>query len=436
MTAPAYSRAVCALVVAVCLLAAAPARAHAPPYATDIRWIGESAATKIVVRTNRGLLVGDSASRAFRLVCNDAFRAALVEVVPTAELPDGGLLVGTYAAGLLRSDPTFCDFEPVGPEGMSPIDVKSDLEGNARALLLPLDGSDGSLFESNDGAASFRALSPVGTAPTAYVSAPSNSQRVYVSTNTTSGNSSTGHVLSSDDGGKQFTDRVIELDGSELRAFVLAVDPEDSERVFVRTQSRDGLTPERLLRSEDGGQTFQTVLHAEGPLTVALAGGGTVWAGSATGLYRSRDSGATFAPSTDNGLVRISCLAVRAGELYACALNELEFGVLVSKDDGATFDWFLRFSQVTARAECSPTSDEGARCAAAFEDWSLEQLVPAGDGGAGSFGGGELPSAETPRDEPGGGCRMGKPGKRTSGLWFLALLGLARYRRRARAAHA
>jgi hypothetical protein len=433
MIAPASSRVARALVVAVCLMAAAPARAHAPPYATGIRWIGEPVATQVVVRTNRGLIVGDAASRAFRLVCNDAFRAALVEVVPTAELPDGGLLVGTYAAGLLRSDPAFCNFEPVGPEAISPIDVKSDLEGNVRALLLPLDGSDGSLFESNDGAASFRALSPVGTAPTAHVSAPSNSQRVYVSTNTTSGNTSTGHVLSSDDGGKQFTDRVLELDGSELRAFVLAVDPENSESVFVRTQSRDGVTPERLLRSQDGGQTFQTVLRAEGPLTVAFGGRGTVWAGSATGLYRSRDSGATFDPSTDNGLVRIGCLAVRAGELYACALNGLEFGVLVSKDEGTTFDWFLRFSQVTARAECSPTSDEGARCAAAFEDWSLEQLVPAGGGG--SSGGGEPPSRETARDESAGGCRMGKPGGRASGLWYLALLGLARYRRRARAAH-
>ena len=190
MTAPGSDLARRALCIAACLCLTPSAKAHAPPYATDIRWIDTADGTRALVRTNRGLIVEDLATESFRIVCNDAFEAALVEVVPTAVLADGGLLVGSYAGGLLRSDPTLCDFEPVGPGDVSPVDLKSDATGRTRALLLPLDGSDGAVFESDDGGESFQALSPVGTAPTALASAASDPERVYVSTNTTDGNRS------------------------------------------------------------------------------------------------------------------------------------------------------------------------------------------------------------------------------------------------------
>lgn len=419
-----------ALFLVLFALSSVDARAHAPPYATGIGFHVTPAGERSMIRTNRGLIVG-SREEGFRLVCNDAFRASLVETVPVAELAGGGLLVGTYAGGLLRSDAALCDFDAVGPDEVSPVDVVRGADGLVRALLLPLDGSDGGLFESADGGASFERLAAVGTAPTALVTAASDPQRVYVSTNTTEGNQSSGHVLVSQDGGRHFTDRLLELEPAELRPYALAVDADDPARLFVRTESRDGIAPERLLLSEDAGETFRAVLTAQGPITLALGEAGEVWAGSATGLYRSRDGGASFEPLDSADLTRVSCLAVRGGRLYACALSALEFGVLVSEDAGLTFRWFLRFQEVSARATCPDTSDEGSSCALAFEDWSLEQLVPSAAPPPTAAGASAAPRAGE-ADERGGGCATSAPGRPGAELVFAAILasGLCRRRKR------
>jgi hypothetical protein len=411
-----------ALFLALFALSSVDAWAHAPPYATGIGFHVTSAGERSMIRTNRGLIVG-SPEQGFRLVCNDAFRASLVETVPVAELAGGDLLVGTYAGGLLRSDAALCDFDAVGPDQVSPVDVAGGAGGLVRALLLPLDGSDGGLFESVDGGASFERLAPVGTAPTALVTAPSDPERVYVSTTTTEESRSIGHVLVSQDGGRHFTDRVLELDATELRTYVLAVDASDPARLFVRTESRDGIAPERLLLSEDAGETFRRVLTTEGPITLTFGDAGQVWAGSATGLYRSRDRGASFEPLENAGLTRVSCLAVHGGRLYACALRSLEFGVLVSGDAGATFQWFLRFPAVTARATCPTTSDEGSRCEVAFEDWTLEQLVPSAGPAPAVAGPAADPPPASEEGERGGGCRTSAPGRPGAELVFAVLLG-------------
>ncbi len=417
--------------LAAVLLASAPARSHAPPYATDIQWLDAPDGEQVLVRTNRGLIVGSRAANSFRLACNDAFEASLVEVFPTAVLPGGGLLVGTYAAGLLRTDATLCDYDPVGPSDVSPVDLKTGSEDSTLALLLPLDGTEGGLFQSEDEGTNFRALSMIGTAPTALASAPSDAKRVYVSTNTTNGNLSVGHVMVSDDGGRSFSDYDLELDGSELRAYVSAVDPADPERVFVRTQSRDSITLERLLRSEDGGKSFQTVLEAPGPLRVVLGNGGEAWAGSATGLLRSHDYGATFEPVPIEDLTRIGCLALHAGALYVCGLKGLEFGVLESRDGGVTFEWFLRFPEVTARVDCPGSSDEATRCGAAFEDWSREQLSaggsstePWGPGAGGTSPDPVRPPEPNTTDDPAGGCHIRAPRGHSAELLLPALIAL------------
>jgi hypothetical protein len=417
MTARGSSHSIGIAFLAAILLVSAPARSHAPPYATQIQWLDAPDGERVVVRTNRGLIVGNRATGSFRLACNDAFEASLVEVVPTAALPGGGLLVGTYEAGLLRTDATLCDFEPVGPTDVSPVDLKTGSSDETLALLLPLDGTDGGLFQSEDGGTNFQALSLVGTAPTAIAAAPSNGKRVYVSTNTTNGNLSVGHVLASDDGGRNFEDHELELDASELRAFVSTVDAADPERLFVRTQSRDSITPERLLRSEDGGKSFQTVLEAPGPLKLVLGDNGEAWAGSATGLFRSSDHGGTFEPVPTENLSRIGCLALHAGALYVCGLKGLEFGVLVSRNGGVTFDWFLRFPEVTARVDCPASSDEATRCGAAFEDWSREQLS--------AGGGSAVPIPEpSPAGDAEGGCHFQAARGRATELLLPALFAL------------
>jgi hypothetical protein len=152
--------------------------------------------------------------------------------------------------------------------------------------------------------------------------------------------------------------------------------------VFVRVESRDGITPERILVSADAAATFRSVLEARGPLSMAWSPNGTAWAGGADGLFRFSDAANRFIPVEIPDLTRVTCVASHAQRMYACGYHAGEFGVLVSADQFASLDWFLRFPQVTARLGCSAASDEGTSCGAAFADWSAEQRLAAASGAA------------------------------------------------------
>jgi hypothetical protein len=411
------------------LSGARTAEAHAPPAASDVQWF----AGRALVRTNRGLIVEDANVRSFRLVCNDAFHASLVEVPPLATTSDGRILLGTYEAGFLLSSADACSFEPVpgALSGLNAVDVAQDSQGRLRALVLPLDGSPAGLFESRDEGQTFASVTTFSVVPTALEVAPSDPARVYVSALAFDANTTFARLLRSTDAGRTFTDLPLELDASELRAFVEKVDPVAPDRVFVRTLSRDGLTPERLLRSDDGGQSFQTVLQEPGPLSVAVAPDGAVWAGSAVGLSRSTDGARTFTALTSLELSRVTCLSLHAGRLYACGFHAGEFGVVMSSDQGASIEWFLRFPDVQARADCATGSDEALYCAAAFRDWSLEQRPAQGSGGtaSGAGGGGDKPGGAVA--EP--GCALSRVGPST-GTSPLILLGMLAALLRARRA--
>lgn len=419
-----------------------PAQAHAPPLANGIVWLTDDAGERAIVRTNRGLIVEDAGGAGFRIVCNEAFDVALAEVPPIAVGASGRLLLGTYAANLVVSSPDRCDYDSAsGPlDGLYPIDVKANAQGLIYAAVLPLDGSSAELLTTSDQGKSAQSLALLPGAPSALQIAPSDDSRVYVSVTTAEGNESHGILLGSSDGGQSFEQHPIELDASELRVFLLAVAPGNSDLLLARTQSRDGMTPERLLRSDDGGATFETVLSAPGPLSALVQEDGTVWAGAADGLYRSDDDGASFQQvDQTSDLSRITCLAEHGGSVYACAFSAGEFGVL-SSADGRAFEWFLRFPQVSARLDCAADTDEGKLCGDAFADWSEEQGSSSTpepgphpeEGGTASA----EPGAATDPDPPkaarsrAGGCQLSAPASTSVGMLFVGLalgLGARRY---------
>jgi hypothetical protein len=104
--------------------------------------------------------------------------------------------------------------------------------------------------------------------------------------------------------------------------------------------------------------------------------------------------------------------------LYVCGHSELEFGVLRSSDAGTTFDWYLRFPDVTIPVSCPAESSVEQLCLFAFEDWKAEQQPPGGGGGG--LGGGGAAGTAGALAGPGGaqarppaesktssGCRLG-----------------------------
>src|SRR4051812_31457803 len=202
-----------AALLLACASLTQPAEAHAPPLANGIRWLEAGSDARAIVRTNRGLIEQD-ADGAFRLLCNDAFDVSLAEVPPVIVMPDGRLLLGAYAAGLVLSTPDRCSFESVAGtfDKLYPIDLKADSEGVVYAAALPLDGSSAELLRTSDQGRSAESLTMLPGAPSALEIAPSDSSRIYVSTVTAEGNLSFGSLLTSSDAGRTFEEHPIELD--------------------------------------------------------------------------------------------------------------------------------------------------------------------------------------------------------------------------------
>jgi hypothetical protein len=406
----------------------ASAEAHAPPYATAIDWVESPLGARAVVRTNRGLIFEGPESGAFRILCSEAFASSLTEIAPFAPLPEGAVFVASYEGGLQRSTPDRCNFEPVADVEdafIADLQRTPDDSDDLFALALPLDGSAAQLFNRQGKRAPWVALATLEGAPDSVRVAAARSDRVYLVTMRSEGERQLAEVLRSSDHGKTFSVSSLLLQEHEIRAYVLGADQADPERVFLRTQTADGIEPERLLLSEDGGVTFREVLSARGPLTLASrADDDAVWAGGFDGLFRSQDGGSSFT-RVEDGPERIECLRLHEGKLYACGYAEGEFGVLVSNASEANeFSWFLRFPEVKARVDCPVDSDEGLACQYPFEDWAAEQLEsrepPSEDGPVPPVATASPPSARTERSPESAGCSLRSERRSTTPWAFLA----------------
>jgi hypothetical protein len=383
--------------LATFVFAAGSAAAHAPPEATGIWWMANGAHERNIVRTNRGLIVSEDGGKTFRLLCNDAFGASLTEVAPLATTSTGRVLVATYAGGLFVASPDLCGFSPVsGPLSTGTNVVGLEVSPAANATMFAIvsrDGSDDHLLSSTDDGVTWRAPSLVEDFLFTLRVAPSDEQRLYASSlHAGDGAAPVYRVLASADGGQHFRSTEVPLNDSEIGVSVLAVDPADADRVFLHTVAGDPTLPERLLRSDDGGQHFVDVVSLLGPLVAATSADGVeIWIGGGDAVLRSRDHGMTFGKAEGAGLSLLACLAVHDGRLFACGLMGDAFGVFVSDDQAVSFSPYLRFPDVTAPLACGADSSAGQVCPQRFEDWRIEQGLPAPVADAGA-------PTSTPRD--------------------------------------
>jgi len=420
------------------LFSAGPLRAHAPPKATGIYWAptASSDASRTFVRTNRGLIVigPDGARSPPALLCNDAWQASLVEiapVLPTAE----SVLVGSFLGGLVLAEKDLCSFSTVGLVlgDRRLVDLKS-AGGTYFALTSATATEPGVLFASTDGGGTWNARADILAFGTALISAPSDAELLYVSQQVeTEDGAPAGELGFSEDAGQTFSFQPIPIGEDEVRPFVVGVDPTDSRRVFVRTLAANGDMPERLLLSEDAGENFREVASMVGPLEFAMDGDHAYLAGR-DGVLRSDDGGLTFTPLPGSPS-HVGCLVARDEYLYVCGNSELEFGVLRSSDAGTTFDWYLRFPDVTIPVSCPTGSSVGQSCLFAFEDWKAEQQPAGGGGGLGgggaagmagaSAGAGGAQARPPAESKPSSGCRLSPQSNVSSIPSLLACLWIA-----------
>jgi hypothetical protein len=262
------------------------------------------------------------------------------------------------------------------------------------------------------------------TYPLTIEMAPSRPERLYLGAD--DGNLENGFIAVSDDGGMAWTTRPAPagVDG----VYVSAVDPENADRVYVRSFS----PRHSLYVSEDGANTWTLIDDSPFPQTgFALSPDGQQIAVGGSGglkiLTRSDTAGAsTFAVTTTNPL-SVSCLAWTMGGLYACA-DETSggFSVGVSTDGAVTFSPLLHLSDLRLQAcgsgssasacsalWCATATTIGASCAATTD--------------AGSDAEGDVRAVRT---SAGAGCACDEAGRSPSCHLVLVVVAALALRRR------
>jgi hypothetical protein len=421
-------------------------KAHELPRGLALAWHDAAPEALPVVLTNRGLIFAGADT--FALRCAEAYGASVTERPHLiAEPGEPGLLVITPLAAQWTDDRacSLAEAQGVGDDYLGGFAAAS---GGASLLLSTLAPDAVSrVLGSTDGGRSWsvRSENRPSEVFTALAIAPSDAQRVYASGTRVDREAQTLTPLwaSSSDGGAHFD--VVDL----VRArSVLAVHPGDASIVFATQLTEDVAPSYRLLRSEDAGASFVTVLDGLSSVTAlaASADGSVLWlgAGKNGGLFRSTDGGIVFTRVYE-ALREVHCLHARQGKLWVCG-NQLPNvdGVWVSADDGQTFDPVLTFPEVTEPVACGAPAD--AMCTGPWRDWATELLPPAPDAGVGTDAGitpadaGSPPSdaaapfdmAEPEPKEP-GGCQV-RPGETHGGLLALCItVALACVRRARRA---
>lgn len=391
-----------ALLLALLLLAPGAAAAHGrPPFVGNLHF-HPSDPDVLVAQATWGFVLSEDGGDSWQWLCAaSAYVDPVREDPPFAIMPDGAMLVGSFA-GLTRSTPERClfTFPEEDLRDVYIIDVQRDPTTPTTAWAVLTDGAGpDSLWRTTDSGETFEQVgADIDEILLERVRiAPSDSQRVYLSgaipISMTDGMRQ-AFVLRSSDGGTTTERTQITLLDGERNLHVLAVDPTNPDRVFVRVLRR--LTddrPERLLLSEDGGVTFEAVTdygsNAEGTIEglrvisdVAFSPDGSqVFATSAKldGLFRSDDAGATFQQVEAGNLL---CVEAREGELWLCA-DELKDGwsLADSDDAGDTRSTQLVFSEVGDLVSCPACSEVGYICPEWFPDLAQDLGLDAGGGG-------------------------------------------------------
>lgn len=255
--------------------------------------------------------------------------------------------------------------------------------------------------------------------------AKSEPQRVYVS----GSGDGQGLFYVSDDGGVTYEKRTVPLEKpAELNPFIAAVDPNNKDRVYVRTSGKSG----RLLVTDDGGKSFRAV-HSGAPLVgFALAPDGSrITIGSPEGVYVADRDALAFSRVSE---LAVQCLFRTAKTLYACGATGGSFALGASTDEGRTFKPVLELKDVRGPLACGAGSST-AQCEADWPalratlraDGTTDGAVDGGSAGPGGKGLG-IYSAE-------GGCstlagRDAGAGKLAAGVALAAVVIVLRRRRR------
>lgn len=434
------------------------AHAHGREPSVGLVTFDRSDPDHIVMRTTWALLESYDGGASWFWRCAVAVGyERTTEDPPVVIASDGTILAGIFDR-LVRGDAEGCSFAPSRDEDVDNLYLIDLIDGPEApqvtyGVTSPGDQPNTVLRSADDGASWAVLGTPNDEVLLERVRlAPSDPSRVYVSgaIPARGGMERRALFFRSEDGGRTYTEIAIPLQGAERTVHVLAVDPTDPDRVLVRmVRLVTDEEPERLLISEDGGESFQTAASLLEITGLTFSDDGSqVWVGGWDGAFLRSDAGGaagTFEPVAGQEALRVRCLSYRpgatpgTGELWVC-VDELryDYALGVSTDGGSTLERRWGFADARIDTGCPACSAVGGICPTYWPDvvfdLGLPDEGPAFDAGVcdgGPLDGGGLDAGVGAEAEPpteGCGCRAQRA--RSPALPLLLLPMALAFRRR------
>jgi len=357
-----------------------PAAAHARPPSLNSLLFDRNDPDHIVAQSTWGMAVTRDGGASWQWMC-----AAVLGVDPRLSDPpmiigtEGRVLAATFE-GLLASDPEGCewDFFSDALSDTWVVDLEIDPTSATTFLAVATDTrNQDRLYRSIDEGRTWNQWGPSHdeVLMDRVIVAPSDPTRVYISADIPAVPARRTFVLRSDDGGR--THERLEFAGLEPDEHVLrirAVDPSDAAVLYAAVIHDDPLIgARRLVRSEDGGETFANELREDGLGDVVISDdGGTVFTASRLGgVFRSDDGGMTFERVHAN--LPVACLALHDDALYACVDDRMAgYALARSMDRGVSWEPLLRLNEIQEMLPCPTCSDVGIECPAWLPDVAFD----------------------------------------------------------------
>jgi MYXO-CTERM domain-containing protein len=334
----------------------------------------------VILRVTFGLLVSHDKGKTFDWVCEQSIGFSGVED-PMYSVTPSKTYIGTTFQGVTISKDEACGWNFVGGDLAQQvfIDLSANPADSKNVVVFASsydkqDGDGGILFtskvwETKDEGASFQqlgqALDPAYLGYTIDLT-KSDPNRIYITVVRKPGSDPPAQalLLTSKNHGTDWEELPVPLVGTERSVYVAAVDPNNPERVYLRTSNMVD-QPTRLILREavDGGQPTLKVIYTGigGLLGFALsADGSRVYVGGprdGVNVANTTDFQFTHKSDLDTG-----CLAVSEDGLWACSNERGGFVAGLSTDDGATFQARLHFCDIRGPLACPPESNTYTKC--------------------------------------------------------------------------
>ena len=413
----------------------ASAHAGAPPDTLDLMSHAESA-TALSVEATFGLLLSDD-TQSWRWLCHETIAQATAFLTPAYARSADGVMLATVAVLQQGQDPQEsayrsvdgCDWAP--PTGLRDL-VVTDIafDPTDPAVVLAVTGGVtvgvlNGIHRSTDGGATFT--------PT---SSGELDSRIFnsVAISAASGDSGTtawataawfgplgAWVYRSTDGGQTWEEHPQTLmDGDDLQVQIVIGEAHQTDPL-VAWIIANGSLEDRVLRTDDGGETFSEIFRSEGDIQDVLhEPDGTVWIATlGGGLHRAPD-GSTFVPVAD--APEVNAMQRDDRGVHLALAGGLTEDVVVRTQDGSSFETVMVWDDLVGPLECPDESDSGVFCT---PSWNAVQLA------LGRFGNDD--DATDDDDSAGGGegcCNEGASIASADEGSLLALALLACLRRR------